>query len=175
MSIVTMALTVVLTVIAFMEDNPGAMVAVYAAVFAGGVFSVLFTYFLVHRLQDGFGMKLLVAGVIVGITSYAVLVATMGAMGWEEDQADDTEERQDIREYYGQFAYVYLGLSAVSSVLFIMAIANAYMRIYKGKLVPIPPAPAYYYYAYLCPKCGRPLELLHEHWKWWCEDCGRSF
>ncbi len=174
-SIAISALAVTLGVIMMVNSVVGARAVFYALGFTSSILGVFFMYYLVIHLQDGFGRKVLVAGVIISLCAYALFAVTGGMMHWEEDRADDRKERQEIQDSYEPLTWVYVGLLLVSSILFLLAVYNAYKRIQRGDLVPIQPAPAYYYYPYPCPTCGRPLEVLHGHHKWWCENCGRSW
>jgi len=175
LSIVFIVIGPVLMVMTFEERGSQLMIGAIAFLITAGVLGSVYPFFLFRHLQDSLGMKVLIAAVVLGIITYATLFGSMGMMQWEQDQTEDKDEREDIRYTYDGYTMGFFALLAASGVLHLLAMANAFWRIHKGKLVPVPdylnhPPPAY-----PCPQCGRTVSYMTGHNKWWCEDCGRSF
>lgn len=125
---------------------------------AAWMFTCVFEFFIIYRLQDRIGTLLLVIAVLMGISAVFTFVLA------GPNVAD--------QDWYLEVA---LRLNVGGSGFFVLAIWYTYMRIHTGALVPGSEEPVYTGHGYPCPICKNPMRYIPAARRPWCDNCGRSF
>ncbi|HID74044.1 MAG TPA: hypothetical protein EYP43_03220 [Thermoplasmata archaeon] len=180
-----------LLAMAVLSGNTSMVNVAFIMLAIGSIMSALSYYFLLAELEDDTGRKVLMSAVSVSILLafvFMVVIYPMVRDVAEKGVSERDEERQSRLSDLQRDLVRYRALQIPYQLLLLGALYIPYRRIEEGDLVPVRTRPPWRGGAYdiprgppgaptgegrPCPACGRPMALVHEYGRWFCESCRR--